>query len=241
MGGNRERRRRRKFFILLVLGGILAMAALGFHLGPLHDGTTSTQRITGKGSSELTTSTRVPVSPGDNGSSADSPPSSSPTSSTPNSPATDPSPAGGPTFLGGPTPPAESTSSANPNPSGTPTPSTGGTTGPQDDGERDDEFRLTVNAVKGLFPGGRQPLRVLFTNQYPFDVWVTDVATSVRSTPECGARHLVTGTYALDTRVHVPAGSRAAGTVPFGMRHSAPDACQGAAFDLRVSATAVRK
>lgn len=200
-------------FILLVLGGIFVMAALGFLFGRFYDGPTSAQGVAGRGSSELTTSTRVPVSPGDNGSSADSTPVVDPTSA----PAADPT----------------RSAAASPSPVET--------TGIQDDGGRAERFSLSVTDINGLFPGDHQPLRVLFTNQYPFDVWVTDLSTAVRGTPGCAAQHLVTGTYALDTRVHVPTGSRKAGTVPFGMRNSAPDACQGASLDLRVSATAVKK
>jgi hypothetical protein len=91
-----------------------------------------------------------------------------------------------------------------------------------------------------LFPGDDRPIRVRFTNNHSFDVWVTEVVTTVRGAPGCAAKHLVTGTQSLGTAVHVPANSRAAGSVRFGMRPSAPNACQGASFDIQLSATAVK-
>ena len=233
MGGSRERRRRRKF-ILLVLGGILVVAALGFRFASFDDGI-SARKVTGQGSSELTTSTRVQVSPRADGTPSDLTSTPGPTSSNQQTPTTVPAPSGGPTAVEGPT------SSAGPTTLPDPIPGPDETTGPQDGGEPGAGFSLTVIDVTGLFPGDRRPLRVTFTNRYPFDVWVTEVVTTVRGTPGCAAKHLVTGTHSLGTAVHVPANSRAAGGVPFGMRPSAPNACQGASFDIQLSATAVKR
>lgn len=231
-------------FILVALGGILVMAALGFLLGLVDHNPASARPVTGQGSSELTTSTRVQIPGRDQDPSDEKPTDGSsgqltggsvqPTDGSNNLPNVQPA-------VGSDT---DSNGIGDDEPTGgsgdQPTDGEEEPVGDDDDGQRSG-FTLAVTEVQGLFPGDRRPIRVRFTNHHSFDIWVTQVATTVRGTPGCAAEHLVTGAHSLRTRVHVPARSRAAGRVPFGMRPSAPNACQGASFDIQLSATAVKK
>ena len=76
-------------------------------------------------------------------------------------------------------------------------------------------------------------------NWFPLDV--TRVVVNTPGSGACGAQYFVTGTYPLTTPVHVSPHRRVKTTVPFGMKKSAPDSCQGVHVSVDVTATAVKR
>lgn len=96
---------------------------------------------------------------------------------------------------------------------------------------------VRVGSVGGLFPGHRVKLGVTYVNPYSFPIAIKTVQVDAAGTTRCTGRHLLPATTA---PVQVPARSTLGSTIAVGMRRSAPDACQGVRFELRVHVTAVR-
>jgi hypothetical protein len=96
---------------------------------------------------------------------------------------------------------------------------------------------VNVGSVGGLYPGHRVEVGVTYVNPYSFPIAIDTVRVHATGTTRCTARHLLPATTA---RVPVPARSALGSTLEVGMRKSAPDACQGVRFALRVQVTAVR-
>jgi len=83
--------------------------------------------------------------------------------------------------------------------------------------------------VKGLFPGDRAPLVLTVINRRESPITVTSISTTVSPASEaCGAANVVVGTYF----GHLPVWRKATATVEISMARSAPDACEGAHFEL---------
>ncbi len=92
--------------------------------------------------------------------------------------------------------------------------------------------------VGGLYPGLEATLDARIENTEPFPIRVTSVAVAVRdANPGCGAAFLHVDP--MTTSIDLPAG--AVDQVPIAVRmdHAAPDACQGAAFPLEFTGTAI--
>ena len=102
------------------------------------------------------------------------------------------------------------------------------------------QFQVSVGHVGGLYPGRTRRLNVSYTNPNPFALNVTRVVVDTSGVHGCGTRFFVTGGYDQPAPVHVPGRSSVSTTVPFGMRFSAPDSCQGVAVVVDVTATAVK-
>ena len=96
---------------------------------------------------------------------------------------------------------------------------------------------VDVGSVGGLYPGRQVELGVTYVNPYTFPIAIDTVQVHATGTARCTARHLMPATAA---HVPVPARSALGSTLEVGMRKSAPDACQGVRFALRVQVTAVR-
>lgn len=96
---------------------------------------------------------------------------------------------------------------------------------------------VDVGSVGGLYPGHRVEVGVTYVNPYSFPIAIATVRVHATGTTRCPARHLLPATTA---HVHVPARSELGSTIEVGMRKSAPDACQGVRFALRVQVSAVR-
>ena len=101
-------------------------------------------------------------------------------------------------------------------------------------------FGVRVGRVSGLYPGSTSPLRVRYRNPNWFALDVTRVVVSTPGSGGCGAQYFVTGISPLTTPVHVSPHRSVKTTVPFGMKKSAPDACQAVHVSVDVTATAVR-
>lgn len=104
-------------------------------------------------------------------------------------------------------------------------------------GDEEHGSPLTLSgSVEGLTPGAARSLSVTIANPNGKPVVVASVATSV-TTPSgtCPVTALTVGDLAAP--VTVPAAGSAAGTLPVRLAADAPDACQGATFALRFSAT----
>jgi hypothetical protein len=80
---------------------------------------------------------------------------------------------------------------------------------------------------------------VTYVNPYSFPIAIDTVHVSSTGTAACSARYLAHTTEPA-ARLRIPAGSSLASTVEVGMRRSAPDACQGVRFAVRVGVTAVK-
>jgi len=100
---------------------------------------------------------------------------------------------------------------------------------------------LHVGDLTGLWPGRTARLPVTYTNPKPFAVSVTSVVVDTPGTKACGGQYFVTGTYRQAAPVQIPGRASVSTTVPFGMKLSAPNACQGAAVRVDVTATAVKR
>lgn len=96
---------------------------------------------------------------------------------------------------------------------------------------------VSVGSVGGLYPGHRVELGVRYVNPYAFPIALDTVRVIASGTPSCTSRQLMPAT---TPHVRVPAGSSLASTIEVGMRRSAPDACQGVRFAVRVQVTAVK-
>jgi len=92
-------------------------------------------------------------------------------------------------------------------------------------------------SVTGLVPGARRAIAVEVTNPNAREATVTDVAVAVTGEQAgCPASALEVGRIA--TPLTVPAAASRTTALPVTLAASAPDACQGASFALRYSATA---
>ncbi len=101
-------------------------------------------------------------------------------------------------------------------------------------------FGVRVGRVSGLYPGSSALIRVRYRNPNPFALDVMRVVVSTSGSGTCGAQYFVTGIPPLTTPVHVSPHRSVKTTVPFGMKKSAPDACQAVHVTVDVTATAVR-
>jgi hypothetical protein len=98
---------------------------------------------------------------------------------------------------------------------------------------------VRVGSVGGLYPGRRVALRVRYLNPYSFPIAIHKVRVRARGTALCTARHLMRPKTPRRP-VRVPSRSSVASKIKVGMRRSAPDACQGVRFAVRVRVTAVK-
>jgi hypothetical protein len=99
------------------------------------------------------------------------------------------------------------------------------------------ELGVNVGSVGGLYPGHRVALGVRYVNPYSFPIAIDSVSVNATGTAKCTARHLMP---TRSQRLSLPSGSSVASTIQVGMRVSAPDACQGVRFAVRVRVTAVK-
>lgn len=102
-------------------------------------------------------------------------------------------------------------------------------------------FSLRATA-RGLFPGAKKPLRVKITNHSRFAIKVTRIHVRVkrdRTHMSCPPREYVRKSGRARS---IKVGRKKSRRVKLAVKllYSAPDGCQGAAFPLRVRATAVR-
>ena len=96
---------------------------------------------------------------------------------------------------------------------------------------------VRVGSVGGLYPGHRVKLRVRYRNPYSFPIRIYKVKVRARGTAQCPARHLMRPK---TPRLRLPSHSSVASKIRVGMRRSAPDACQGVRFAVRVRVMAVK-
>ncbi len=101
------------------------------------------------------------------------------------------------------------------------------------------QFTVTVGRFKGLYPGLTARLPVVYANPHSFSLTITRVVTGTPGSNACGARFFTTSTTS-PSGVRVPGRSSVTSSVPFGMRPSAPDSCQGTSVVVDVTATAVK-
>lgn len=99
-------------------------------------------------------------------------------------------------------------------------------------------FSLIVGDVDGLYPGRDDHLWVTFVNGQDFDLLVHDAVVTATGTPQCGSANLDLSSLTFSVPILVPARSSLDRPVPFGLRASAPDACQGATFTVTVTSKA---
>lgn len=99
------------------------------------------------------------------------------------------------------------------------------------------ELGVSVGSVGGLYPGHRVKLRVTYRNPYSFPIVIDSVKVRARGAAGCRARQLMRPKA---PHPRLPSHSLVASKIKVGMRKSAPDACQGVRFALRVQVTAVR-
>ena len=98
---------------------------------------------------------------------------------------------------------------------------------------------VNVGSANGLYPGHKVKLGVTYVNPYSFPIAIDEVHVTATGTARCPARYLMP-TQQPAPGLRVPSGSSVASTVGVGMRKSAPDACQGMRFAVRVNVTAVQ-
>jgi hypothetical protein len=103
----------------------------------------------------------------------------------------------------------------------------------------DESLEVSVGSVEGLFPGHRVEIGVTYVNPYSFPIAIDAVNVTSTGTAGCSARYLRDPEQPA-SRPRIPAGASLASTVEVGMRRSAPDACQGVRFAVRVGVTAVK-
>lgn len=96
---------------------------------------------------------------------------------------------------------------------------------------------VRVGSVGGLYPGHRVKLGVRYVNPYSFPIVINSVTIRAHGTARCTARQLMRPK---TPRLRLPSRSSVTSTIKVGMRRSAPDACQGVRFAVRVRATAVK-
>jgi hypothetical protein len=112
-------------------------------------------------------------------------------------------------------------------------------TSTEDSPADEDAFSLHA-AARGLFPGGTKALRVSITNPNPFRIRVVEISVRVlpdRERPECSTDQLQASDFARE--LTVPGLGARDVRLWITMLRSAPDACQGATFPLRLDAWAV--
>jgi hypothetical protein len=102
-------------------------------------------------------------------------------------------------------------------------------------------FSLRATA-RGLFPGAKRPLRVRISNHRRFAIKVTRIRVRVK--PDRTHMSCPPDKYVRKTRFTKPIRVRPRRSrrvrLAIKLLYSAPDACQGAAFPLRLRGTAVR-
>jgi hypothetical protein len=97
-------------------------------------------------------------------------------------------------------------------------------------------FTIT-GSVGGLYPGDAAPLVLTVTNPQDFAIDVTSLVTSVATASgSCPSSYLSVSSFA--GHLHIAARGAATTTVDLSLSHSAPDACQGAQFQLAYSGQA---
>jgi hypothetical protein len=99
------------------------------------------------------------------------------------------------------------------------------------------QLGVRVGSVGGLYPGHRVELEVTYVNPYSFPIAIDTVDVTATGTSRCTARHL---TSTSTPGLRLPAAASVASAIEVGMRKSAPDACQGVRFAVRVHVTAVQ-
>jgi hypothetical protein len=93
-------------------------------------------------------------------------------------------------------------------------------------------------AATGLYPGASRPLVVLVENPNRRPIRLVSLDVQVRdASPACGRENVIRPGY--HGRFVVSARSRRLMTLRIGMRRTAPDACQGATFQLVLTGRAV--
>jgi hypothetical protein len=103
-----------------------------------------------------------------------------------------------------------------------------------------DGIGVRVGSVGGLYPGHRVELPVTYVNPQTFPIAIDTVNVTATGTTACPSRHLMPNQQPA-LHMLIPAGSSIASTVAVGMDKTAPDACQGVRFTVRVSVTAVKQ
>lgn len=98
---------------------------------------------------------------------------------------------------------------------------------------------VSVGSIGGLYPGHRVELGVTYVNPYSFPIAIDTVNVTATGTTRCSARHLMPAPQPAP-RLQIASGSSVASTIEVGMRRTAPDACQGVRFAVRVNVTAVQ-
>lgn len=99
------------------------------------------------------------------------------------------------------------------------------------------DLGVSVGSVGGLYPGHRVGLGVRYLNPHSFPIAVVKVGVRAEGTQGCTARQLMRPRA---PRPRIPSRSSITSVIKMGMRESAPDACQGVRFAVRVRVTAVR-
>lgn len=102
-------------------------------------------------------------------------------------------------------------------------------------------FSLRATA-RGLFPGARRPLRLRISNPNRFAIMVTRIGVRVKrdlTHTSCPPRDYVRKTRSTGS-VRVRGKSSRRISLDIRLLYRAPDACQGAAFPLRLQGTAVK-
>jgi hypothetical protein len=104
-------------------------------------------------------------------------------------------------------------------------------------------FSVRVGSATGLYPGRRTTVPVRYANPNGFAISVVRATVTARAgrAGRCAARYLRTGSYRLRPAVRIRAHNAVMSSVPIGMRRTAPDACKGARWTIRVGARAVRR
>ena len=98
---------------------------------------------------------------------------------------------------------------------------------------------VSVGAVGGLYPGHRVELGVTYVNPYSFPIAIDTMNVTATGSTRCSARYLMP-TPQPATPLRLSSGSSVDSTLEVGMRRTAPDACQGVRFTVRVRVTAVQ-
>jgi hypothetical protein len=107
-------------------------------------------------------------------------------------------------------------------------------------GDRGANAPLTITGdVEGLYPGGAAPLSLRIANPHPFDVTVSSLRVEVRD-PGGGCPAATLSVDEPPVGTVLPRRSTATVPVMIRMPTTAPDACQGAAFPLEYTVTAVK-
>ena len=96
---------------------------------------------------------------------------------------------------------------------------------------------VSVGSVGGLYPGHQVKLGVRYMNPYSFPIAIDTVHLTATGTRRCTAAQL-RPTRA--PRLRIPSRSWMASSIEVGLRRTAPDACQGVRFAVRVRVTAVK-